>query len=94
MDVPSSNWAGHEKKTLIATEQDEEIRVAWRVRIEQDQQENWRCVDACGTHIVLMPLSTRSPQGAWACGHRPCNYGITICLIASLSANGMREASF
>jgi transposase len=80
------------KKTLVATERDEEARAAWRVYAGQEQREDWMFVDECGTHIALTPLYARSPRGTRACGKIPRNYGTTTTLIASLSVTGMGEA--
>jgi transposase len=80
------------KKTMVASERDEEARAAWRVQTRQEQQEDWIFVDECGTHIALTPLYARSPRGTRAIGKVPRNYGANLTLIASLSVSGMGEA--
>ncbi|WP_244421975.1 IS630 family transposase [Ktedonobacter racemifer] len=76
----------------MASERDEEARAAWRVRVGQEQQEDWIFVDECGTHIALTSLYARSPRGTRAVSKVPRNYGANTTLIASLSATGMGEA--
>ncbi len=80
------------KKTLVASERDEEKRAAWRVQAGQEQHEEWIFVDECGTNIALTPLYARSPRGTRAVGKVPRNYGANTTLIAALSVTGMGEA--
>jgi len=80
------------KKTLVATEQDEEARAAWRVQAGRERHDDWIFVDECGTHIALTPLYARSPRGTRAVGSVPRNTGSNTTLIASLSLTGMGEA--
>ncbi|EFH89148.1 Transposase [Ktedonobacter racemifer DSM 44963] len=89
--IKSLGWT-RKKKTLVASERDEEARAAWRVRVGQEQQEDWIFVDECGTHIALTSLYARSPRGTRAVSKVPRNYGANTTLIASLSATGMGEA--
>lgn len=80
------------KKTLVATEQDEDARAAWRVQAGRERHDDWIFVDECGTHIALTPLYARSPRGTRAVGKVPRNTGTNTTLIASLSLTGMGEA--
>lgn len=80
------------KKTLAASERDEEARAAWRVQAGQEPREDWIFVDECSTHLALTSLYARSPRGTRAIGKVPRNYGSNLTLLASLSVQGMGEA--
>lgn len=80
------------KKTLVASERDEEARAAWRVQAGRERHNEWIFVDECGTHVALTPLYARSPRGTRAVGKVPRNTGTNTTLIASLSLTGMGEA--
>lgn len=80
------------KKTLVASERDEEARAAWRVQAGRERHDDWIFVDECGTHVALTPLYARSPRGTRAVGQIPRNTGANTTLIASLSLTGMGEA--
>lgn len=80
------------KKTLVASERDEEARAAWRVQTGYEQHDEWTFVDECATHIALTPLYARAPRGVRAIGKVPRNYGTKTTLLASLSPVGMGEA--
>ncbi|HEU5380875.1 MAG TPA: IS630 family transposase [Ktedonobacteraceae bacterium] len=89
--IKSRGWT-RKKKTLVASERDEEARAAWRIQAGREQHDQWVFVDECGTHIALTPLYARSPRGTRAVGKVPRNYGANTTLIASLSVGGMGEA--
>ena len=80
------------KKSVVASERDEEKRAAWRVQAGREQHDEWVFVDECATHIALTPLYARAPRGVRAGGSVPRNYGKKTTLIASLSLSGMGEA--
>jgi transposase len=80
------------KKTMVASERNEEARAAWRVQAGREPHEEWIFVDECATHIALTPLYARAPRGVRAIGKVPRNYGTKTTLIASLSLQGMGEA--
>lgn len=80
------------KKSVVASERDEEARAAWRVQAGREQHDGWVFVDECATHIALTPLYARAPRGVRAVGKVPRNYGTKTTLIASLSLQGMGEA--
>lgn len=77
---------------MVAVEQDEQARAAWRVQAGREGHDDWIFVDECGTHIALTPLYARSPRGTRAVGKVPRNTGANTTLIASLSLHGMGEA--
>lgn len=96
---PSDDESGHpqagldtKKKTVVASERDEEARAAWRVQAGREQHDEWTFIDECATHIALTPLYARAPRGVRAVGKVPRNYGTKTTLIASLSLSGMGEA--
>lgn len=88
----SSAWVGHEKKTLGATERNEEARHAWREQMKQVDARRLVIVDEMGSNIGLTPLYARAPKGQRAYGSVPCNYGKNTTLLASLSLSGMGAA--
>jgi len=81
-----------QKKTLVAREQDEVARAAWREQASQLASQNLVFVDETGTHIALTPLYARAPRGQRAVGKVPRNTGANTTLLASLSLDGMGEA--
>lgn len=50
------------KKSLGATERDEEERIAWRDRVRSIDSKKLLFVDECGTNISLTPLYARAPR--------------------------------
>lgn len=85
------NWT-RKKKTLRASEQREEERVAWREQAQQLDANQLVFLDECGSNIALTRLYARSPQGKRAYGSVPRNKRANITLLASLSLEGMGEA--
>lgn len=81
-----------QKKTLVAREQDEAARAAWREQASQLASQDLVFVDETGTHIALTPLYARAPRGQRAVGKVPRNTGANTTLLASLSLDGMGEA--
>ncbi len=77
------------KKSVAATERNEEERAAWRQQMNQQEAEGLVFVDECGSHIALTPLYARAPKGERAPGRVPRNRGKNLTLIASLSLEGM-----
>src|SRR5437588_1294533 len=80
------------KKTLVAREQDERARAAWREQARQVASQDLVFVDETGSHIALTPLYAYAPRGQRAVGKVPRNYGANTTLMASLSRQGMGEA--
>lgn len=107
-DLESRTWAGGEcendgsrdqaigldakKKSVVASERDEEERTAWREQTRHLDREQLVIVDECGSNIALTPLYSRAPKGQRAMGAVPRNYGKNTTLIASLTLQGMGEA--
>src|SRR5215831_19752658 len=51
------------KKSLGATERNEEERAAWRENASKLPTEDLVFLDECGSHIALTPLYARVPKG-------------------------------
>src|SRR5260370_20584895 len=80
------------KKSLGATERNEEERAAWRENASKLPTEALVFLDECGSNIALTPLSARAPKGERARGSVPRNRGQNTALIAALSLEGMGAA--
>jgi transposase len=80
------------KKTLVASEQNETARAAWRELAGQLPSADVVFVDETGSHIAMTPLYAYAPRGQRAYGKVPRNYGTIMTLIASMSIQGMGEA--
>jgi transposase len=81
-----------QKKTLGATERNEEERSAWRAEVNELPAQQMVFVDECGSTIALTPIYARAPKGERAQGRVPRNRGKNTTLIASLSLEGMGAA--
>jgi transposase len=77
------------KKTLGATERNEEARSTWREQMKQIDASLLVIVDETGSNIGLTPLYAWAPKGQRAYGSVPRNYGKNTTLLASLSLAGM-----
>ena len=80
------------KKTVGATERNEEARAAWREHLKQLDARQLVVIDECGSNIALTPLYARAPKGVRAYGSVPRNRGKNTTLIASLGWTGMGES--
>jgi len=80
------------KKTLGATERDEEARAKWREQCTRLDATKLVVIDECGTHISLTPLFGRAPRGKRAYGKVPRNRGRNLTLIAALTWGGIGES--
>jgi transposase len=78
------------KKTVGATEGNENDRAAWRDLTESLPAKRLIFLDECGAHIALTPLYARAPRGQRAFGAVPCNRGANTTLIAGLALSGMQ----
>ncbi len=81
-----------QKKTLGATERDEQQRRDYRHRITQRAAADFVIVDECGSNINMTPIYARAPRGERAYGMAPRNTAANTTLIASMSTAGMGEA--
>ncbi len=89
---PHAFFALTEKKTLVASEQKEAERAAWREQAEHLRSADLVFVDETGSQIAMTPLYAYAPRGQRAVGKVPRNYGASMTLMASLSLSGMGEA--
>jgi len=80
------------KKTLGATERNEETRAAWRDHLKQLDARKLVVIDECGSNIGLTPLYARAPKGLRAYGSVPRNRGKNTTLIAAVGWSGMGES--
>jgi len=79
-----------QKKALVATEQDEEARSAFRERLRRVDPKRLVFVDESSTNIALSPRYGRAPKGERAYGRAPRNWGKNVTLISSITlAQGM-----
>jgi transposase len=88
---PSHETSGLDakKKSIGATERNEEERTTWRENASQLPTEDLVFLDECGSNIALTPLYARAPKGERARGKVPRNRGKNTTLIAALSLSGM-----
>ena len=80
------------KKSLGATERNEEERAAWRETASSLPTDALVFIDETGSNIALTPLYARAPKGERARGSVPRNRGKNTTLIAALSLEGMGAA--
>jgi transposase len=78
-----------QKKTLGATERDEEARDAFRERLKSIDPKRLVFVDESSTNVALTPRYARAPKGDRAFGKAPRNWGKNITLISSITLEGM-----
>ncbi len=90
--LPTYPLPSRKKKTLGATERNEEARAAWREQCKQFDARKLVVIDECGSNIALTPLYARAPKGQRAYGRVPRNRGKNTTLIASLTFDGMGES--
>jgi transposase len=74
-----------QKKTLVATERDEEARSAFRERLRSVDTHRLVFVDESSTNIVFTPRYARAPKGKRAHGKAPRNWGKNVTLISSIT---------
>jgi transposase len=78
-----------QKKTLAATERDEDKRSAFRERLRGVDPERLLFVDESSTNIAMVPRYGRAPKGKRAHGRAPRNWGKNVTLISSITTEGM-----
>ena len=78
-----------QKKTLGATEGDEDKRSAFRERLRGVDPERLIFVDESSTNIAMVPRYARAPRGRRAFGKAPRNWGKNVTLISSITPEGM-----
>jgi len=80
-----------QKKTLAASERDEEARAAWREATAQLDPEQLVFVDESGTNISLTRVYGWAPHDHRATGTVPRNHGKNTTLVAALAPDGLHE---
>lgn len=80
---------GAEKKSLIASERDEEARAAWQAEAATLNPARLVFLDEAGCHRNLTRTYARAPVGQRAVGRVPRNRGRGMTVIASLSLAGI-----
>lgn len=81
-----------QKKTLGASERDEQARRAYRERVAPRNVADFVIVDECGSNVNLTPRYARAPTGDRALGTVPRNTEKNTTLIASMTSAGMGAA--
>lgn len=81
-----------QKKSLRATERDEEARAAWRVKVAPLDPAMLVFVDESSTNTAMTPRYGRAPRGQRAVGSTPRNQGPNVTLLAALTPQGMGPA--
>ena len=79
------------KKTLAASELNEEARTAWRAAAAELDPEQLVFVDESGTTISLTRLYGWAPHDQRATGSVPRNHGKNTTLVAALAPDGLHE---
>lgn len=92
MPDPAAHQLDTKKKTLTASERDEEARAAFRDLIRTLVMDDLVVVDEMGSSISLTRLYARSPQGTRAYGAVPRNHGTNTTLIGALTRSGLEVA--
>lgn len=90
-DEPCRAQAGLDvqKKSLVASERDEQARGAWRERLKGIDPGRLVFVDECSTNVAMVPRYARAPEGERAYGKAPRNWGKNVTLISSISQGGI-----
>jgi transposase len=84
-----SAWVDAQKKTLGASERDEQQRQHFQQRITQRPADTFVILDESGTNLNLTPRYARAPRGQRAYGSAPRNTPRNTTVVAALSTRGM-----
>ncbi|HEV2461553.1 MAG TPA: transposase, partial [Ktedonobacterales bacterium] len=79
-----------EKKSLAASERDEEARSAWREAMAQLAPQQLVFGDESGTHIAVTRRSGWAPHDQRASGSVPRTHGKTTTVVAALAPDGLQ----
>lgn len=79
-----------EKKTLGASERNDEQRLLWLAKAFCLDPSKLVFVDESGFHLAMTPSYARAPKGQRAYGQVPRNRGENTSLLAALSLNGLQ----
>jgi transposase len=78
-----------QKKSVVATERDEQARGAFRERLRGIDPKRLVFVDESSTNVALTTRYARAPKGERARGKAPRNWGKNVTLISSIMLSGM-----
>lgn len=78
------------KKSLAASERDEQERTAWREAVATRDPARFVFVDESGTHTALTRLYGWAPHDQRATGSAPRTHGKNLTLVAALTPNGLQ----
>jgi transposase len=81
-----------QKRSLGASERDEQRRGAFREYVRSIVSERFVFVDECSTNISLSPIYARAPKGERAYGKAPRNWGENISLISAIDSEGVKPS--
>ncbi len=81
-----------QKKTLSASERDEEARAVWREEAAQLDPADLLFLDETSTHTAMTRRRARAPRGQRAHGAVPRNHGPNVTLLAVLGPAGIATA--
>jgi hypothetical protein len=79
---------GKKKRTMGATERDEEQRIQYRETVKGREVTDFVVVDECGSNISLTLAYARAPRGERAYALAPRNTEENTTLIASMTTRG------
>ena len=80
------------KKTLNASERNEEARLIWREEVSLLTGASFVFLDESGSHLSYTPLMGWAPQGERCYGCVPRNRGPNTTLLAGISHQGVQAA--
>ena len=87
--MPCCDLVCREKKTVSASERDEEARNIWRTGVETLPARRVVVVDESSTHLEMTSAYARAPRGQRAYAQQRRNYGKNMTLLAGLRLEGM-----
>jgi transposase len=86
---PAEGALDAQKKSLIATERDEQVRKRWRAETVDLAPADLLFLDETSTHTAFTRLRSRAPRGQRAHGTAPRNHGPNVTLLAVLGPTGI-----
>ena len=79
-----------EKKTLVATERDEDARREWWTDMAEQDASQFIFLDETSANVTLTPRSAWAPHDERAHGRAPRNYDHNTTLVAALTPSGLQ----
>ena len=81
-----------QKRSLEASERDEQRRSAFKEYIKSIVSDRFVFVDECSTNISLSPIYARAPREERAFGKAPRNWGENVSLICAIGTEGVKPS--